>query len=466
MGNNGVHNENTVPRSPMFQLCAITRRYNVAIAGVLALSGCATYYEKFDPVAERIAAHDSAGALKELDRTKGATRDEVLYLLNRGAILRINGEYDASNAALEQAKGLIEKLDAVSISEQAGALSVNEQLRSYTGDRYERILLHVYKALNYLEMGDAQSARVEALQIDVKLQQLDETPLNGAAFARLLTGLVYEDLHEWDNALIAYRHAYEAYSDKKNALASTPVFLKHDLLRLAESRGLTDEFEKYKGAFKLASWSNQDDARTQGEFIFVFFNNLAPIKREQAINALDSKSGRLMRISVPYYESRPLLIDHTNVRAGSAAARSEIVEDIDALARKTLDGQMAAITARAVARAVVKYNMTKKVEQQNGLLGAVVNVANFVFERADTRSWTTLPDNIQLARLSMPAGTYDISVDIVDENGNALETKQYTNVKIEAGRKNFRTYHWVASAAKLKSYTPRALRASKEGKGK
>ena len=54
---------------------------------------------------------------------------------------RMAGEYARSNAVFEQAKDAIERLDAVSVSEQAGALAVNDMLRSYTGEPFERVLV-------------------------------------------------------------------------------------------------------------------------------------------------------------------------------------------------------------------------------------------------------------------------------------------------------------------------------------
>src|SRR5690606_14309472 len=106
-------------------------------------------------------------------RAGGQARDAVLYDLNRAMLLRMAGDYGQSNAAFEQAKDAIDRLDAVSVREQAGALAVNDMLRSYTGAPYERVLLHVYAALNYLALDRPDDARVEILQLDVLLGQED-----------------------------------------------------------------------------------------------------------------------------------------------------------------------------------------------------------------------------------------------------------------------------------------------------
>ncbi len=415
-------------------------------AVVLLASGCATYNEKFGPVAMQMASRDIDGALKELEKDKGPPRDQVLYLLNRAALLRMKSDFEASNAALEEAKPIIERLDAVSVSEQTGALSVNEGMRSYIGEDYERILLRIYKALNYLQLGQPQEARVEALQLDVKLLQLGDTRENATAFAHYLSGIVFEDLGEWDNAMIAYRNAYEIYKGEKKKSGVLPNVLKYDLLRLAQNRGLTDELNRYKAEFKIDHWQDLASLNKQGEFIFIFLDDLAPVKREQAIHAQDPESGRMVRIATPYYVARPEIAKRSIVWADGNTAKSETVLDVQALAMETLARQMPVITARAVARAAVKYKMSKKVSEQNGALGAIVNIANVVSERADTRSWSTLPQNIQIARMPLKPGVYNVDIDIVDANGTVIDTKHYPGVKMSAGQKVYRSFHWVAPA--------------------
>ena len=92
------------------------------------------------------------------------------------------------------------------------------------------------------------------------------------------------------------------------------------------------------------------------------------------------------------------------------------MEDIDAIARASLNARMPAITARAVARAIAKGVIQESVDKagQKGddaavqLIGSLlVRVASVATERADTRSWLTLPANVQLARLALPPGSYD-----------------------------------------------------------
>ena len=111
-----------------------------------------------------------AEALKILEKIHD-NNDGVLYNLNKAILLRMQGEFTASNEAFELSKKLIETYEAVSITEQTGSFIINDSTRTYIGEDYEQVLLHLYESLNYLELGDPDAARIEALQVDLKLTQ-------------------------------------------------------------------------------------------------------------------------------------------------------------------------------------------------------------------------------------------------------------------------------------------------------
>ena len=52
-----------------------------------------------------------------------------------------------------------------------------------------------------------------------------------------------------------------------------------------------------------------------------------------------------------------------------------------------------------------------------------VNIFGSVTESADTRSWLTLPEHVNLARLSLPPGTYDLQVEILGYRGEVLSVQ-------------------------------------------
>ena len=120
------------------------------------------------------------------------------FTISTAACCCMQGELVASTESFEQAKTAIDALLAVSVSEQAGALAINDAQRSYVGEPFERAFLHVYAALNFLELGSPDEARVEMLQLDVLLGDLErDGELAGTALPRYFAGLVFESRGEW-----------------------------------------------------------------------------------------------------------------------------------------------------------------------------------------------------------------------------------------------------------------------------
>jgi len=433
---------------------------SVLLAGlvlVLALSGCATYSDSFGVIQHNLASQQYDEALKSIEKQSDSKTDHVLYLLNKGMVLRMKRDFADSNQALEAAKGEMERLYAASVSEHTLSFLVNDATVSYGGEDFEQVLVHLYMALNYLELGQLGEARVEAMQVDLKLREIGEkvsgSKFTEDAFSRYLTGMIYEELGEWSDAMISYREAYEAYKKyQANYGMLMPDMLKYDLLRLSRREGLKDEAAQYRKEFGITLAPDEDSSSKQGELVFVLNNGLAPIKRERAVNMFDPIHRIMVRIALPYYESRPNNVTGARISAVGNQASAELMENIDAIARQSLDSHMAAITARSIARAATKTTLIMAEQRRNdrsnnpvpGLLGVfATQVAAVTTERADTRSWLTLPANIQVARLPLPPGEYTIKVELVGAGGETVAIREYPKVVITGAHKTYLTQHWT-----------------------
>jgi len=416
------------------------------ICGVI--SGCATYSSSFRPLEREITANRPDLALKLLEKQNPSGNDRLLYFLNKAMLLRMQGNYRESNQNFELAKKFIEEKSPKSVTQETAAFIINDSTRAFVGAPFEQVLVHLYSALNYIQLGEIDAARVEAQQVDVKLKLLaqdDDNPILIAdPFARYLTGIIYEDLGEWSNALIAYRKAYESYkAHQKHYPLGIPRYLKEDLLRLTEFEGLRNERDRYKKEFNIKTWPKHKDRKAQGEIILIVHNGLAPIKREHGVGYA-SPGGRLIRISLPYYEKRRNGFATARLRVAEKTATSTEVKDINQIAERTLQAYMPAITARAVARIVAKQQVADEAGDKNPWAGLIVNIASFATEVADTRSWLTLPGEIHLARMPITPGTYNISIELLNHTDHILYTREFKDVKVKPGAKTYLSQHWVS----------------------
>jgi len=201
--------------------------------------------------------------------------------------------------------------------------------------------------------------------------------------------------------------------------------------------------------------------------VFILNNGLAPIKREKVIDTwapppsvvMDTSKPSelknptfpiLVSIALPYYESRPNQISGARISVADRQSDTQLMEDIDAIARASLDARMPAITARAIARAIAKGVIQESVDtagkQRNDdavqFFGSMlIRILSVATERADTRSWLTLPANVQLARLALPPGSYTVKVDLLGANEQVIATQEYPGVVISKDRKTYLTQH-------------------------
>jgi hypothetical protein len=87
-----------------------------ALLCLLALNGCATYSNSFTAIERQLEGQQYDEALKTIEVQSKDKKDRVLYLLNKGMVLRMKRDFAASNESLEAAKQEMERLYAASVS--------------------------------------------------------------------------------------------------------------------------------------------------------------------------------------------------------------------------------------------------------------------------------------------------------------------------------------------------------------
>lgn len=401
------------------------------LTAALVLQGCATYSAGFSKVEKATASRDLDGAIKSLDELKLTGRDETLHYLNKGTLLRLQGKYDESNKFFDQAKRLMESLNATSVTEQAASVTINDSMKAYEGLPNEQLMVYSFEALNYLQMGDIDAAAVEARQFDVKqgliAQKYPNAKYLSGAFVRYLNGMVYEAAGERDSARIELQKAVEGYKAQDSGF-KVPQSLSADLERLT--------------ARKASASATKMDT---GEVTFILHNGLGPSLDENNIrikNPAPGKNGPIMfSLAVPKYVKRSLPISRVVLSSNSNTATSEVVEDINYIGEKSFNDRLPAIIARAVARMVIKNAASQETKKKvdNPLFNLVADIGTNLSERADTRTWSLIPGNILMARLPLPVTgkPVDVTATYYGTNGNIVGTREFKGLEVKPGKKTF-----------------------------
>ncbi len=435
--------------------------------------GCASYSTKTEEVLIHFAAGEQEIALNKLEKLK-SEKSRLLYLMEKGTIQYYAGEFEASNKSFEEAEILSEDLYTKSISREAGALLTSDTILPYTGEKFERAFINFYRALNYVYLRKPEDALVECRKVNALLQRYsdksdEKSSYTNDAFIQYLTGILYEWQGELNDAFISYRQAEIAYQNYTREFGiEAPSELEEALLRISDELGFSEEYENYRKKYgKEREYKNPG----WGELILIHENGFVPkkveknlvipiLKKEKINKDTDiweysetlSKRARrnikvdditieyLLRVAIPTYTSSPPKITYMKVQADGQTANSELVEDIEAIAQRTFEEHQGGILLKTIARALIKYIAFKSAEKKDKAAGFLVNLINIATEKADTRSWLTLPNNIQMARLSLPAGVYDLKLTFYDQFGRAVTNANIPGMTIPENDYTFLNY--------------------------
>ncbi|MBX3334839.1 MAG: hypothetical protein KF876_11990 [Nitrospira sp.] len=448
---------------------------------LLLLAGCGPSVNRYLLIEQSLQAGDPHRAATIVEQTEPeyGARGRLLYAMDRGMMLQLAGQYEHSNEALNRAEEDIERLYTRSIRTETAAFLTNDNALPYEGDAYEHVMVNVIKALNYAVQGQVDEALVEVRRADHRLNVLgdrvkDKGKYQNDGFARYLSGILYEAAGDLNNAFIAYRNAYEAYGAMSGwSKMSFPPTLRADLLRTTAALGLTTEFESYRKTFPDVVWEPSISGEQSAQVVMISYNGRAPRKEDLLLDlpiSLDAVqlvllnrgvfhqpygrdrvvdsvlyglNGRVVRVALPQLVRQKTRVPSevmtlTDSQGRSVVVRSELAQNVTALAEKSLSERLPAMTVKALARAATKFAMAEGITRGAqhaagrdaapwvGLLVELITKGLAVAsEEADKRSWQTLPDEIHVARAWVSPGQYRVSVQppghrIMEKDGQAI----------------------------------------------
>jgi uncharacterized protein len=467
-------------------------------------------------VGDTLTAYSSIAALES---------DTLLRLLHWGLAHHRLGRWEASNRALQEAEELAEIRYTASVRQALATLLVNDTKKDYIPPAHERAYMHYYGMLNYLALGDQNSALVEARKANQYLERYSRE--NGGrtytidGSVEYLAGMLHLGAGDKNDAIISFRKASEAFETYRgNFGLPTPRFFGADMGRLATELGIDDV---KADAVKKFSLTPQDlrPVAGQGQLVVMIENGFiahrvqqklnVPILRSEAdalknggitgalptaINITDRtmtlftakneganvnvvqtnawgfqqtvatasaqdvedvfvlgavvSGGELISLAWPKYELNANAAEDVFVSVGNVKQQSVVMNDLSAIAARTFEEDKPRIIQRMLVRAVGKYALVKFGERKaeaagsrfGGEWGARIaggaarlggQAVASATERADIRSWSSLPAEIRVARFALAPGEHKVSLTVVDGSGQERVVDLGT-VKIAAGK--------------------------------
>lgn len=229
-------------------------------------------------------------------------KNTILKTLELGKLYHLQNKYDSSNIYFNEAD-----------------LEMEEPKKySYDGTQLDKILMHYYKALNYLYLNDNEGALVEAKRINIKINAMSEkgffkpeTKID--PFAQILQGIIYEKNGNYDDALLSYKDAitlYDKYGKMDYLGVPMPQQLIADVINTAQKANRADERDFYCKKFNV-SYNDVKDT-SKNKVLFFWENGISPIKKHQYFTLNLNKKNTLNLNFVSLSENVQIPLSLTN----------------------------------------------------------------------------------------------------------------------------------------------------------
>ncbi|WP_327439189.1 hypothetical protein [Pseudomonas donghuensis] len=402
------------------------------LVAAVQLAGCSAF-RSYDSELQETNQHLSSGnvdaALQLLEKNNKGEDKDLLYYFEKGELLRSKGDLAGSQLAWRSADDVVfkweesVKLDTDKYLSQFGSYLVNDKVRRYEGYDYEKVMLTTQMALNLLAQNDFDGARTEIKKTHEReaviaelrdkeyLKREEEAEKEGvkteykdlqgypvaaldapevvglknsyqSAFSHYLSGYVYEALGEKGLAAPGYRKAAELRPN-------TPL-LEQALLELDKPAAKT----------------------TDSDVLIVIQSGLAPARDSVRIPLPLPISGNLVitPLSFPVIKEDTSTAHFSEIYLNDRELKLTALNSTTAMSRRALRDDMPGIILRTSVRAISRGVAQKQLNDVNPLAGLAVGIASTVTEGADTRTWRTLPDETQVARVRLRQGEHQLSL--------------------------------------------------------
>ncbi len=479
---------------------------SVALSLCLGLTGCQTYTEQTQSRDEALRSGNIASAVAQADKdaAKNAdNKDAILYRLEQGAILRAaalanlptapgtpaaaapasasvnqtqtNAALNAATpeqiapriswltrsiSAFDEAARRIDDYEAaakVSAGSEAAALFTNQANLPYRGRAYDKVMLHTYQALNYLQLADPDAARVElnrALQrqrdaVAANAERIEESQ---KLAARARSGDVQDEQgrqgssYDVDRATSdprtaagisgvesKFNAAILPYGDYVNPFTTflDALVFTHQGTDASDLERARKSWERVVNFAPQNTYAREDYVAVEPDLqsasapanpapsaltYVIFETGSAPYRDQIRIDLplfIVTSSISYVGMALPelstVYGHAPTL--QVTTRQGGAYPTA-LVASMDSVVAQDFKNEWPSILTKTIlataTKATIDAVLQKQMEDQAGPTGALLfrlatAVTQMAINIADTRTWRSLPKEFHYARLPTPA---------------------------------------------------------------
>lgn len=431
------------------------------------MSGCATYSDSMRDAHQAMGASRAEQAEQILNQTlntpdstqlpESLDGDNILLLLERATVLQSLGKF---KLAARDIMVVDDHMVFISLANDdsidLATYLYSDDAKDYVPPAYERLLLNTLNMINYLSVGDLQGAKVEARRFNLMEQFFmdneETTLLSGiVGLGNYLAGISFEHARDYSEAARFYSRAWHfgvrdpQFRQRLTDLLYLTGYKPHDIaaetgepaipelmMDASTHPGMT--FEQYRQKHLagdtllvvqtgLAPWRVAQRVPIAQAITYSNQSRRGLSSDNQAELATMVATGAIASVNFPMLTTQGLP-PVRNVQITIDGQPHVAPTNIDVAAQVTvgyahlLPSLMTAAITRLITRIAAGVATQEVVKAGGGgggwgaLAGLAMQTGLNAADTPDTRSWMSLPGQIRLLRVALPAGEHAVQVAI------------------------------------------------------
>ena len=413
----------------------------VAVAG-----GCAHHSARVQKARDSFLTGELSVADAQYAKLMDDERaQQELLLADRALVNLFQGDVDQAEAMLRSARDGFDRLDGRDFREETLSMLSDDRQRAYAGEDYERILIRNILAITNLMNGGAD-ALAYCRQANAEQEKIIADGVGGdydnpkesyrrVPVAAYLYGVIREATHaHYDDA----QRAYETVASWQPQFQA----VRHDVVRVRHaSHSQRGNGVVYVIGFVGPGPFKREATATATSNALMIASQLVSVAGDDDVSPL-SAPVKIPEIVVPSSPVTTLQV----VAGGQLIQQTETICDVGTLAyeqwQATRDFTIARAITRRLAKKTAVYAAKRNLLQQRDdtWVSLALDATGFLWEASesvDTRSWSTLPGTIQIARCELPAGQHRLALRPVDAMTGESRSEYPFEINVRDGRNTY-----------------------------
>ncbi len=375
--------------------------------------------------------------------------------LNGGTSLFLAKKHNLSDILFEKASSDIqESLSSTGITRGAVEVIANASLVDYNPMIMDSIYLHSYSLLNALSENNKAEAKIQVNRAHMVQQnaanvfskeiakQTEETSKDVSDMAKEAKAQNdknidevmsnYKEFARWkgySNFVNPYMTYMSGLYFMTNGTQNSDYETASNYMKRVSGMVAGNSFVKQDLAIANKLASGQKNALKPATWV-IFENGLVANFEEFRIDLpifIATNQVKTASLALPYPKEREAAYPNITVSNGKQKVTTQLLTDVDSIFIAEFKKKLPVIVSKAVTKLAVQTTAQVIAQREYGDLGGIAAAAYSVMTAgADTRSWYSLPKNVQLAKinkngkkLTLMIGGQNIDVEIPDK-GNSL----------------------------------------------